>query len=256
MGRSAEVSAKTIDAAIEEAVEKLGVSQDDVDIEIISSGGMFKKAKVKATVKDGAEKEKEKAPEKPKPVVQEIKQVKEEKPAKEKPAKETTSAPKTNESERGEQGIKFTKTYEFVKELIRLLGNDSVVTGEMGERGYDIKINGENVGVLIGKGGEVLNALQVLVSSIAISNANGEGKRVYVNIEDYKERREASLKSMAIRKAEQVKETGRYIKLEPMNARDRAIIHTAVAEISGIRTYSTGKEPFRCLCIATAESKE
>ena len=117
------------------------------------------------------------------------------------------------------------------------------------------------MGRLIGKGGEVLNAIQTIVTSIAITNSSRpdadsgapRSKRVIVNVGDYKDRRDDSLKSLAMKKAEYVKSSGRFVKLEPMNARDRAIIHTLLGEIDGIRTYSTGKDPFRCLCIAPAE---
>jgi len=100
-----------------------------------------------------------------------------------------------------------------------------------------------------------MNALQTIVGSIAIAHSHGDNKRVYLNVEGYKEKRIETLKDLAIKKAEKVRETGRYIKLEPMNARDRAIIHSALQDLPGIRTYSTGKDPHRCLCIAPKEAQ-
>ena len=151
---------------------------------------------------------------------------------------------------------KFQSTLDFTKKLISLLENPAEVTYEITEKSFNINVTGNGVGQIIGKGGEVLNAIQTLISSIAIAHSAGEQKRVYFNVEDYKERREETLKSLAARKAEKVKETGRPIKLEPMNARERAIIHSALQDITGIRTYSTGKDPFRCLCIAPARKDD
>jgi spoIIIJ-associated protein len=139
---------------------------------------------------------------------------------------------------------------------MELLDNGCKVESEVTDKTFNINITGGNVGQVIGKGGEVLNAIQTLVSAIAITYANGENKRVYINAEDYKERRKETLVALAQKKAEKVKATGRYIKLEPMNSRDRAIIHSAVQDIEGVCTYSTGKEPFRCLCIRPEKEGE
>jgi len=109
------------------------------------------------------------------------------------------------------------------------------------------------MGRLIGKGGEALNALQTLVSQIAINNSHGDNKRVYVNIENYKEKRDATLKNLAKKKADHVLKTGKRITLEPMSARDRAIIHTEVQNIEGVRTYSVGEGMNRKLCMAPAD---
>jgi len=162
---------------------------------------------------------------------------------------------------------KFQKTLDFATKLVELLGSGAVVTHEITERSFNINVtavtaasgaegHGGGVGQIIGKGGEVMNAIQTLVSSIAIANSAGENKRVYFNVEDYKERRTETLKALAVRKAEKVKETGRFIKLEPMNSRERAIIHSALQDIEGIRSYSTGKDPHRCLCIAPARKED
>ena len=257
-----EVKAKTAYDAICEACEKLGVAQDEVTVQVLKEGGMFSKGVFLVTVKQDTAKPAAVAP-KAAPVKEEkkaeVKPAKEEKtkPVKEekKPAAETKATPVASSEFTKPTGTKFEVTVAFVTKLLELLENDSKVTTERTDTAFNINVNGENIGRLIGKNGVVLNAIQTLVSSIAISNANGEGTRVFVNIGDYKEKRGDTLQSLAIKKAEKVKETGRYIKLEPMNARDRAIIHTALSEVKGIKTYSTGKDPFRCLCIAPADDK-
>ena len=263
-----EVKAKTLHEAIEDACEQLGVSQDELTIDVLSQGGMFGKVKILATVK-----EKEVPPTidiRPstkgniEPTVAEVKPMEKTEPVK-KPRKEPASDNKTIEkaSKKSEKPLlakststkdKFTATTDFVVKLLEILENDSTVTTEHTDAAFNINVNGEHIGRLIGKSGAVLNAIQTIVSSIAISNANGEGKRVFVNIGDYKEKRGDSLQSLAMKKAEYVKRTGRFVKLEPMNARDRAIIHTALSEVEGIKTYSTGRDPFRCLCISPADN--
>jgi len=164
---------------------------------------------------------------------------------------------KVVKTESGEMPVKFVKCKEFVIDLLKELGHgDMEVTTEITEKSFNINISGEKAGIIIGKGGDVMNALQTIISSIAIAHSNGEYRRVHVNVENYKERRLETLKALALKKAEKVKATGRYVKLEPMTARDRAIIHSALQEVEGIRTYSTGKDPYRCLCIAPAKREE
>jgi spoIIIJ-associated protein len=292
MTKSIETQAKTIEAAIEDALSQLGASYDEVDVDIIQEPGFLKKAKVRATLKE-KEKEVAKPIEKPTPLKQEkpviartqseaketkqsskpakkeekkdvtgkasteVKEVKKEVKAEEKPEKKEVKKEKPVQT--GDMPAKFEKTLTFATKLIELLGSDAQVTHETTDKSFNINVNGNGgagVGQIIGKGGEVMNAIQTLVSSIAIANSAGEQKRVYFNVEDYKERRTETLKALAVRKAEKVKETGRFIKLEPMNSRERAIIHSALQEIQGIRTYSTGKDPYRCLCIAPARKDD
>jgi len=263
MSKSIETQAKTIEAAIEDALTQLGASYDEVDVDIIQEAGFLKKAKVKVTMK---------ATEKPVAVKEEPKVEIKQEPRQEKPKHEKKEAPKKEtkpEAKKeviasapkqplpeGQMPAKFQKTLDFAATLIELLGSEATVTHEITDKSFNINVNGAGVGQIIGKGGEVMNAIQTIVSSIAIANSAGENKRVYFNVEDYKERRTETLKALAVRKAEKVKETGRFIKLEPMNARERAIIHSALQEIQGIRTYSTGKDPYRCLCIAPARKDD
>lgn len=273
MSKSIEIQAKTIEAAIEEALAQLGASYDEVDVDIIQEAGFLKRAKVKVTLKKAEEPAaklepkreiiatpneptgKQSPQESPKQENQNNK--KEEKKDKKHDKEDKKEHNKSEkDADKGELPKKFKKTLEFARELLKLLGNESEVTYEITDKSFNINVNGTGVGQIIGKGGEVMNAIQTIISSIAIAHSNGENKRVYFNVEDYKERRSETLKALAIRKAEKVRETGRFIKLEPMNARDRAIIHSALQEIEGIRTYSTGKDPHRCLCIAPKKDAE
>jgi len=262
------MSAKTIEAAIELGLDELNARQDEVEVEVLEVGGLFKKAKVRLTMKAGVVQEtkvevaplaqsvkEDKVPDTPKVEARKeekkVESRKDEKKSKgDAPAPASAPKPAPKKVDTGDMTPKLYACVNFVTKLLELLENDSTVTIESTDKAYTINIRGESIGRLIGKGGEALNALQALVSSIAISHQNGEAKRVYINIEDYKERREETLKKLAKKKADYVKESGRYVKLEPMCPRDRAIIHTAIQDIEGVRSYSTGEGNARRLVIA------
>jgi spoIIIJ-associated protein len=283
--KTIEVKAKTIHEAIEDACAQLGVAQDEADIEILEQGGMFKKCCIRATVKEtekvAAPKITEKVPtEKPKTTPKSGKtlSVKGTRGGEDCSSKEpqrggsgdtkrhASSADAsaslkdkvltpTSSITKSKSASKFTAATDFVTKLLELLENDSAVTTEHTEDAFNINVNGEHIGRLIGKNGVVLNALQTLVSNVARNTGDPTPARVFVNVGDYKEKRGDSLQALATKKAEYVKSSGRFVKLEPMNARDRAIIHTILSSVEGIKTYSTGRDPFRCLCIAPADKE-
>jgi predicted RNA-binding protein Jag len=147
---------------------------------------------------------------------------------------------------------KFVKSLEFAKSLFGLLADGLTFTADHNDCEFIINVHGEageDVSRLIGKEGKTLTAINTLVSSVAINNSHGESRRVVVDIENYREKRRESLIALGKRKAEWVKESGRSVKLEPMPARERAVIHTALQDIEGIATHSVGGEPNRYLVI-------
>jgi spoIIIJ-associated protein len=107
------------------------------------------------------------------------------------------------------------------------------------ENGALISLAGEGLGVVIGRRGETLEALQVLVSLAA--NKGGGYYRVALNIGDYREKREQALVLLAGKVAKQVLSTGRNRTLEPMSPYERRIIHTAIQEIDGVESVSVGE---------------
>jgi len=270
--KTIEIQAKTIDVAIEEALEKLNCGHEDVEIEIISSGGMFKKAKIKATLKASAI-----VKEGPEPVI-----VKEEKKAEEsfealllEKDKERAAQPPRRENTRrdsapkvviekpeiipvadSEMPDKLRASKVFVEKFLQLIESDATVIASVDDKALKLDISGDDVGRLIGKGGVALAALQTIVTSVAIGAGEGEKRRVYVNIENYKEKREVTLRELGLKKAEVVKRTGKTLRLDPMIPRERAIIHTALQEVEGIKTFSKGTDPNRYLVIAPVEKGE
>lgn len=112
-----------------------------------------------------------------------------------------------------------------------------------------INIDGEDAKTLIGYRGEVLNALQVILASIA--NKNSENKiRVILNISNYKEKREKALIELADKISKTVVRTGKSITLEPMMAYERKIIHSRLQENDKVNTHSIGEEPYRKIVIS------
>ena len=111
--------------------------------------------------------------------------------------------------------------------------NDEEVGGPI------IDIVGEDSGLLIGRRGQTLQALQFMVNLIA-RNQHGDGTRIMLDVERYRQRREASLRDMAARVASRVIQTGRSITLEPMSAADRRVIHVSLSDYEGVTTESVG----------------
>lgn len=137
----------------------------------------------------------------------------------------------------------------FLDEFLKQIGNDTTYKIENDEFGLRVEINGEGSGILIGYRGETLYALQTLISSIAGRNCD-EKIRVLLDIENYKEKREKTLETLALRLAKTVEKTGKPVKLEPMQAYERKIIHSALQESEKVKTESIGEEPRRRIVIS------
>ena len=115
-----------------------------------------------------------------------------------------------------------------------------------------IKINlkGPKMGLVIGYRGETLDSLQYLVSLVVNKNHENPYKKVVLDAENYRHKREETLIKVAQKTAYKVKKSGRPYKLEPMNPYERRIIHSALQEYTDINTYSEGEEPFRRILIS------
>ena len=108
-----------------------------------------------------------------------------------------------------------------------------------------ININGKDMGILIGYRGDTLDSLQYLVSLVINKGHEREYKRVLLDTENYRQKREETLKRLADKVSFRVKRSGRYVKLEPMNPYERRIIHFALQDNPYVDTYSEGEEPYR-----------
>lgn len=110
-------------------------------------------------------------------------------------------------------------------------------------------LTGDDLGILIGKHGQTLDALQYLTNLAANQDMTEQRVRIVLDVEDYRKRRQDTLCRLASRLADKVRRTGEKIVLEPMNRHERKIIHTALQNDNRIQTYSDGEEPYRKIVI-------
>ena len=148
------------------------------------------------------------------------------------------------------EGSVEEKIEKFIKGLLEHMGSQAVphCWKESGGNTYQVDLVGEDLGYLIGRRGDTLDAIQHLCNYAV--NRDVEGHiRVNVDAESYRQKREESLRRYARKKAQQVLKARRRTTLEPMNAYERHVIHAALQDMENITTHSTGVEPNRCVVI-------
>ena len=185
------------------------------------------------------------------------------------PAAEAITYTVVEEPKKGFLGIgavpaKITATYvakgadvavEFIRALVDGMGIDATVTlvpGAEKDENKLIRVEGEGAGVLIGHHGDTLDSLQYLANLAANKKVAGEKRdfcRITVDVENYRAKREETLRALARRKAEQVLRYKKSVMLEPMNPYERRIIHSEVQKIEGVSTNSIGSENNRKVII-------
>ena len=148
-----------------------------------------------------------------------------------------------------EAGSVEEKIETFLKGLLENMGSNAVPHAVKGEDNtYNVELTGDDLGYLIGRRGDTLDAIQRLCNYAV--NHGTEGRiRINVDAEDYRAKREDSLRKYARKKAQQVLKARRRCSLEPMNAYERHVIHATLQEMENITTYSTGTEPNRRVVI-------
>lgn len=246
----------TIDEARENAVANLNAgADDDIQFEIIAMpkkktlglfGGSKAEVRVYVEVPDKAVKNDKKQTKKP--VKAEKKAEDKKAPAENREKKKPTAAPsraldgfgEAVDADKLDPQSRSAKAVAYLKNILNSLGcTDISVKVAEKENAALITLDGEGLGVVIGHRGETLDALQYL-TGLAANNGGGYYK-VTLNIGDYREKREETLRNLAVRVSEQVLKTGRSRSLEPMNPYERRIIHTAVQEIDGVVSSSFGE---------------
>ena len=260
--RSLESKGKTMEEAVTLGLDKLGVTFADVNIDILDEGSKgflgflgTKPVMVRLTVKEDegdqpASVLHDKAEAKPaaKPASVKAKAEK----AKEK-AKEKAAAPAPKASEKaaasGDSALLESKATEFVSQVTRLMGVDVTIDTHTDEEGnVRVDMHGDTLGILIGRRGETLDALQYLTSLYV--NKGQEGyTRVTLDTENYRAKREEALTRLANRMASRAVKTGRKVVMEPMNPYERRILHSALQGNDAVTTHSEGEEPNRHVVI-------
>ena len=243
------VSAKTVNDAITEASIELGVASTSLDYEVIEKGSTgflgigSKQAVITAWKKSDkpAKKEapKKEAPKKEMPKKEEVKveEVVEETVVAEVPEKEEKLAEVESQTKEACE--------KFLKDVLKTMGMEVVLTTEIDEDGaLSINMEGDNMGILIGKRGQTLDSLQYLTNRVANKMQDGY-VRVKLDTENYRQRRKETLENLAKNIAHKVKRTKKAVSLEPMNPYERRIIHSALQSDRYVSTHSEGEEPYR-----------
>ena len=227
-----ETEGDTIDQAIDNALKTLGVEREKITVEILSHGkkGILgfgaQKARIRAAVR--------KAPadltaaELPEPIVE--------------PPEPVTAAQVAAAGEKA-RGV--------LLEILKLMGLNSSVQVRPGEKSDEVmlEITSDNGGLIIGRKGQTLEALQYLVTRIAADRQGNEGPHIIVDIENYRERRRRSLEDMALRLGEKAKRQRKTVTVDALSAADRRIVHAALQDDPWVTTKSLGQGAYRRLLI-------
>lgn len=139
--------------------------------------------------------------------------------------------------------------HRFLKEVLAAMGLSADVEVREESEAVVFNIRGKQLGLIIGRRGQTLDALQYLIN-IAANRGAETRRRIILDAEGYRERRRKTLQELADRLARQVLRTGKEVALEPMSPADRKVIHTRIQTVEGLTTYSEGEEPDRYVIIA------
>ena len=268
-----EKSAKTVDAAIDEALKELGMSRDDVSVEILEMGktGFLgfgaQPARVRVSyetpdpepVRPAPRKAEKPAPAKPEkpaaPKAEKPAAPRTEKPAaprieKPAPARDEEKAPAPAPAANGEENPDYAAIRSFLEGLLERMGvSADMEISPRDNGGINVNLTGSAMGAIIGRRGETLDAIQHLTNYVV--NKDSE-KRLHISVdaEAYRSKREESLTRLAEKMAEKAIKYKRAMALEPMNSYERHVIHTALQNYEGVTTSSTGVEPNRRVVVS------
>jgi spoIIIJ-associated protein len=252
---SIERTGRTVEEAVAAALEALGVSREEVEVETLSEErrGMlgsilgYSSAKVRVTKKAPAAK----------PVERERPAAAREAPSaspveRERPVAER-EAPRAPRVEGVEYSGLALRATEIADEIIDRMGINAraLIVGDDVE-GVSLEVHSDDdLGLLIGKHGQTLSALQLIVAMMANRNlAPDERRRVIIDAEGYRARRDQSMESMALSAAESAKRTGQPVTIDSLTPRERRIIHVTLADDPSVSTRSEGEEPNRSIIIS------
>ena len=260
----------TVDEAKAAAMLELGLSDfDEFTVEVVQTptkkilglfGGNPAKVKVSVNVPDLKPEKKEKKNNKPekkqekKPEKKaEVKKQEVKEPVKEEKKAEVKEEKKAEEPELKETNL-YGKTAEYIVSIVKSLGmEECTITEKSNDEEISFELDcGDDYGIIIGKRGETLDAIQYLARMVA-NKGNSSYKRVSINVGNYRAKREETLRILARKTASKAVRQSRNISLEPMNPYERRIIHTAVQEVEGATSYSIGSNLDRRVVIAPVE---
>ncbi|HLN84955.1 MAG TPA: RNA-binding cell elongation regulator Jag/EloR [Candidatus Limnocylindrales bacterium] len=236
-----ETEGDTIDAAIENALKLIGVPRDKVTVDIISEGrrGILgfgaQKAKVRAALRKSTLDQKiTDGSDVPAPPVAQ-------------PTEEEFAAP----VEPIDYSVTIEKALTALREILKHMDVAANVEQKSAANGAEIilEVKAADSGLLIGRKGQTLEALQYLIGRIAGERQGGDGPHIVIDIENYRERRRKSLEDMALRLGEKAKRQRKTVTVDALSAADRRIIHAALQDDPWVTTKSLGQGSYRRLLI-------
>ena len=243
----------TVEAATEDAKRQLGLddtSDVECEYEVVQypekkKFGLFGGAPAKVRISYEIKEEIKEEPVKVKPEV-EVKAVNKDKP-KDKPVTKKDE-PEAKPSKPAAPSDR--KAEKFLRDVLDAMKLESIeIESKEGENSLEFNLSGEEVGFVIGRRGDTLDALQYLTGLVANHKNEGEYIKVSVNTGNYREKREKTLEILGRKLAFKALKTGKKTPLEPMNPYERRIIHTAVQKVNGATSWSEGEGPARHVVI-------
>ena len=213
-----EFEGKTTEEAIQNAARELNLPVEELNIDVIEPGsaGIFglvggRKAKIKVTLKTSSEPEEE---------------------------EEEEQEPETKKEEPQEGDVDFAQ--RTLEEILALIPLEATVTASRGDGRITLRVQGDRSGLLIGRKGKTLDALQFLVNKI-VSKALDKKIDVVIDSENYRRRKEDSLTQMALKMGDKAKRINKPVTTNPMNPHDRRLIHLALKDDAQLETRSRGE---------------
>ena len=261
--KQVEAEGISIDDAIEKALNDLGVSRDKADIEILANAtkGIFgigaKKAHVRATLRTpltlgGQAEEKDSAKtggtnrDDAKPDDQAASQKHASRPATSATRNSDRPANKRPRLDIDDDVLEHART--VLERSAQMIGTEATVAIQREEFAVSLQISGDDSGILIGRRGQTLDALEYVINRVA-SRDSGHTTRIIVDSHGYRTRRQESLEALAHRMGERAESRGKTVTMNPMSPRDRRIVHLALQDNPAVETRSSGKGYFRKLLI-------
>ena len=254
-----EKTGKTVEDAIQAAIDELGVAADKVDVEVLElpAKRLFgwlgeTPAKIRATLKETPA---EVPAVEQKPFVEETaveKSVADEKPAVKESAPveeviEPVLAPSPADENPDAEALDKAKT--FLRDVFDAMNLNIEIEVSETDEGYLFDLSGKGLGVLIGRHGQALDSLQYLLNLAANRRDSDEKIHFTLDVEGYRDRRSEALEKLAQNMAERAIKSRRDVRLEPMNRHERKVIHTTLQDNDRVETHSAGTEPYRYVII-------
>lgn len=249
---SVEKTGRSVDEAVREALQELGIDRSMAEVEIITAGergflGIWgnKLAKVRVSRKNSQTDQKEEtldgrrfeSSSNAEDSADQLKQ-------------RQVDAPSL-EARKSRDRVEEARA--FIEEIVRITELDARVSVESMDEEILVRIDGDPRGLLIGRHGQVLDALQYLCGMV-VARTDNDSRRILVDVEGYRQRRIESLQRLALRTAEQVRRTKKQVQMEPMSAQDRRIIHLTLQELPDVVTASQGEGNSRSVVIRYKDS--